>query len=406
MFFYIARQPILKRNKSLYAYELLFRNGTNNAFPDVSPEAATANLIENSQFQLNIADITHGHLGFINFSEQAILDDLPSVMPKESIVIEVLETVQPTPAIFTALRRLKSRGYIIALDDYDFNPQWEQVLDEIDIIKVDLQASTREQILNLLSIAKQNKIELLAEKIETHEEFKACLADGFDYFQGYFFSKPEIIQKRSLTPNQIIYTQLLQASAKPDMDFDQISKIMSCDISLSYKVLRYVNAPIHATTRRIESLRQAIIFLGEQEIKKFIAVISAAQLGEGKPSELISLAVIRGRMCELVAVESSMNIDPDKAFLTGMFSMLEAILDEPMATIVARIDLSADMQQALLEKKGLLAYCLAITLFYERGNWQRVNALSERLGIAEEKIPSMYMNALNWANALDLSQND
>lgn len=406
MFFYIARQPILNRNKSLYAYELLFRNGINNAFPDVSPETATASLIENSQFQLNVADITHGHLAFVNFSEQAILDDLPSVMPKESIVIEILETVTPSPDVFTALSSLKSRGYMLALDDYDFNPEWEGIFDCIDIIKVDLQASTREQILNLFNVAKQHKIKLLAEKVETHEEFQVCLADGFDYFQGYFFSKPEIIQKRSLTPNQLIYTQLLQASAKPNMDFNQINKIMSCDVGLSYKVLRYVNAPIHATTRRIESLRQAIIFLGEQEIKKFVAVISAAQLGEGKPSELIRLSVVRGRMCELIAAESSMQIAPEKAFLIGMFSMLEAILDEPMVTIVARIDLSADMQQALIEQKGLLAYCLAITLFYERGNWQRVNALSERLGIAEEKIPSMYMNALNWANALDLSQDD
>src|SRR5690554_7064571 len=175
MFFYIARQPILKRNKSLYAYELLFRNGTNNAFPDVSPEAATANLIENSQFQLNIADITNGHLGFINFSEQAILDDLPSVMPKESLVIEVLETVPPTLEIFTALRSLKSRGYMIALDDYDFNTEWNQILDIIDIIKVDLQASTREQTLSLFSLTKQYKVEFLAEKVETHEEFQACL---------------------------------------------------------------------------------------------------------------------------------------------------------------------------------------------------------------------------------------
>ncbi len=403
MFFYIARQPILRRDKSLYAYELLFRNGINNAFPDISAETATANLIENSQFQHSVTDITHGHFAFINFSEQALLDDLPGVMPKENFVIEILETVKPTAAIFNALRSLKSRGYILALDDYDFNPAWSNILDVIDIIKVDLQASPRDQVLSLFQVAKQHNIELLAEKVETHEEFQTCLNDGFDYFQGYFFSKPEVIKKRSLTSNQLIYIQLLEACAQPDMDFDTISKKVACDVSLSYKLLRYVNAPIHATTRRIESLRQAVIFLGEEEIKKFIAVISAAQLGENKPNELIRLSVVRGRMCELIATASSMKIDSEKAFLTGMFSMLEAILDEPMATIVSRIDLSNDIQLALIEKKGPLAYCLAIILFYERAHWERVHALSERLGIAEKKLPEMYLNALNWANALDLA---
>lgn len=403
MFFYIARQAILNRDKSLYAYELLFRDGINNAFPDISAEAATANLIENSQFQFNVADITQQRPAFINFSEQAILDDLPSVMPKRDIVIEVLETVRPTENVFNSLRSLKERGYSLALDDYDFNPQWDQILHIIDIVKVDLQISSWAQIQTLKNTAKKYSFKLLAEKVETYEEFQTCLSNGFDFFQGYFFSKPEMIQKRALTANQSIYIQLLQASTNSEMDFDQISRIMSCDVSLSYKLLRYVNAPIHATVRRIESLRQAVVFLGEQEIKKFVAVLTAAQLGENKPSELIRLSMVRARMCELVAMGSNLKIDADKAFLTGMFSTLEAILDEPIETIVARIDLSDDIQQALLNQKGPLAYCLAVTLFYERANWPRVQALSKRLGISESELAKSYLDALNWANALDLA---
>lgn len=401
MYFYIARQAILNRDKSMYGYELLFRNGANNAFPDISPDVATASLIENSQFQFNVADITQQRPAFINFTEQSILDDLPSVMPKETIVVEVLESVTPSASVFQCLRSLKERGYSLALDDYEFNPAWDEVLDIIDIIKVDLRASSRAQILGLTKNRKQHQFKLLAEKVETYEEFQMCLDDGFDYFQGYFFSKPEMLQKRALTPNQMVYMQLLQACANDTMDFNQISRIMASDLGLSYKLLRYVNAPLHATSRRIESLRQAVIFLGEQEIKKFVAVITAAQLGEHKPSELIRLSVVRARMCELLAKASTANIDVDKAFLTGMFSMLEAILDEPLKTIVARIDLSADIQEALLEQKGPLAYCLAITLFYERANWARVKTLTERLGINEDELPAIYRDALNWANALD-----
>src|SRR5690554_1724185 len=401
MFFYIARQAILNRDKSMYAYELLFRNGADNAFPDISPEVATASLIENSQFQFNVADITQQRPAFINFTEQSILDDLPSVMPKENIVVEVLESVSPSTAVFKCLQSLKERGYSIALDDYEFNSAWDEVLDIIDVIKVDLRASTRAQILGLTKTRKHHKFKLLAEKVETYEEFQVCLDDGFDYFQGYFFSKPEMLQKRALTPNQLVYMQLLQACANTSMDFDKISRIMSSDLGLSYKLLRYVNAPLHGTTRRIESLRQAVIFLGEQEIKKFVAVITAAQLGEHKPSELIRLSLVRARMCELLAKASTAKIDVEKAYLTGMFSMLEAILDESLKTIVARIDLSADIQEALLEQKGSLAYCLAITLFYERANWARVHTLTQRLGIKEDELPAMYRDALNWANALD-----
>lgn len=401
MFFYIARQPILDRNKNLYAYELLFRNGIKNAFPDISEDTATASLIDNSQLQFNVADITHGHLAFINFSEQALLNDLPSVMPQQHIVVEVLETVTPSEQIFAALLSLKERGYLIALDDFDFNPAWYKMLHLIDVIKVDLQNSQREQIVSLLHFAKQQGIKLLAEKVETYEEFQTCLQDGFDYFQGYFFAKPEVLQKRVLSPHHVFYMQLLDACAKPEIDFDQVSKIMSHDISLSYKLLRYVNAPIHATSQRIESLRQAVIFLGEEEIKKFVALLAAAQLGTNKPSELIRTAIIRGRMCEQVALATQVPLQAEKAFLIGMFSTLEAILDEPMATIVARIDLSTDMQEALINKKGALAYCLAIVLFYERANWEKVQALSQRLKLVEKDLPTMYFEALNWANSLE-----
>ena len=223
---------------------------------------------------------------------------------------------QPSPTVFEALKSLKARGYKIALDDYDFNPEWEKILAIVDIIKVDLKASTRAQILALFKLAKQHTFKLLAEKVETYEEFQQCLDDGFDYFQGYFFAKPEIVTKRSLTPNQLIYTQLLQACARPEIDFDSVNQLMSRDVGITYKLLRYVNAPVHGLTEPIESLKQAIVYLGEQQIKKFIAVISAAQLGEHKPSELVRLSIVRAHMCEQIARASGVAVDPEKAFLT------------------------------------------------------------------------------------------
>ncbi|RTE87129.1 MULTISPECIES: EAL and HDOD domain-containing protein [Gammaproteobacteria] len=400
MFFYIARQPILDRNKALFAYELLFRNGTDNAFPDISAEVATASLIENSQLQHSVNEITDQHLAFINFSENGILQDLPGFLPNQHVVVEVLETVTPSQEVFEAIKSLKSRGYKVALDDYDFNPEWDSILQFIDIIKVDLMASSRRQIEDLLALAKTSNFKLLAEKVETQKEFETCMKDGFEYFQGYFFARPEIVQKRSLTPNQLIYTQLLQACAQPELDFDSINQLMSRDVGITYKLLRYVNAPVHGISKPIESLRQAIVYLGEQQIKKFTAVIAAAQLGESKPSELVRLSIVRAHMCEQIAVACKVQIDPEKAFLTGMFSLLEALLDEPLQTIMSRIELGTEIRTALLDKKGPLAFCLGLVCFYEKANWAKVKTVAERLHVSEDELPSFYLNALNWANAL------
>ncbi|MCC5856441.1 MAG: HDOD domain-containing protein [Idiomarina sp.] len=401
MFFYIARQPILNREKKLFAYELLFRNGKSNAFPDISADVATASLIENSQLQHSVNEITDKHRAFINFTEKGLLDELPTFLPKDDIVVEVLETVTPSKEVFASLTVLKDKGYTLALDDYDFNPAWESILPIIDIIKVDLKASTRDQVMNLFSVAQKHDIRLLAEKVETYQEFQDCLTDGFDYFQGYFFARPEIVQKRSLAPNQLIYTQLMKACSEPEIDFDTVSQLMSRDVGLTYKLMRYVNAPAIGAGRRIESLKQAVVYLGEAQIKKFVAVIAAAQLGAHKPSELVRLSVVRARMCELLAERSNVLIDADKAFITGMFSILDAILDEPLKDVVARIQLSPDISNALLERKGPLAFCLGTVMFYEKANWEKVSQVAKRLGVSEDDIPEMYLSALNWANALD-----
>ncbi|WP_113905973.1 EAL and HDOD domain-containing protein [Aliidiomarina celeris] len=404
MFFYIARQPILDRKKSLYAYELLFRNGTDNAFPDISAEAATASLIENSQFQTNINEITNSNLAFINFSEIALLQELPTLLPPKEIVVEILESVQPTEAVFTALRSLKKKGYRLALDDFNFDPKWFSVLNLIDIVKVDLTIANDTQVNHLRSLTKQYNFELLAEKVETEAQFSKFFALGFQYFQGYFFARPELLQRKSFAPNMLVYTQLLQACAQTEIDFTTISNVFAQDVGLTYKLLRYVNSTAFGYGRNIETLKQAIVFLGEVELKKFASLIATAQLANSKPTELVKLSMIRARLCELIAEHAEIEINSERAFLTGMFSVLDAILDEDFNVILSRIEVNEEIQDALILKKGKLAYCLSLIQNYEQANWQRVSWLAERLQIDSGLMPELYTQALQWSESLSKSE--
>lgn len=395
MFYYIARQPILDVNKKLIAYELLFRNGTDNAFPKIHEDKATASLIENNQLLHKITDITHGALAFINFSEEALFNELPFLLPKESIVIEILETVRPSDSLYHKLLLFKQRGYTLALDDFNFDPAWQKILPLVNIIKVDLNLSSLKQIETLIKQIKQYDIQLLAEKVESHQQFQACLKLGFQYFQGYFFAKPEVLIKRSLTTNQASYIQLLRLCNQPEFNFDKIQKVISHDVGLSYKLLRYVNSPIYSVNKRIDSLHQALIYLGEKEVKKFITLLAAAQINTSKPTELMRLSTIRGYMCEALAQHAQVEIATDKAFLTGVFSVLDAILDESMEKILDRIQLADDVKQALVQRVGPLAYCLALTIFYEAAQWDKVQKLATFLGISDDLIPICYRQAVS-----------
>ncbi len=254
MFFYAARQPIFNRDRELFAYELLFRDSLENVFPNIDGDQATSKLIEASQFNLGLEDFTDQHPAFINFSDELVIKKFPSLIPKEQLVVELLETAKPTKKLLQAVIELKEEGYRIALDDYEHNPVWLHFFPYIDIIKVDFRASTPQEITLIGTLAKKHKIELLAEKVETYEEFNKALEWGFVYFQGYFFSEPEVMQSKALAPSQLSLAELLYESSKSEMDLNAIIAIFQRDVTLSFKLLRYANS---ALFKRRGILRQS-----------------------------------------------------------------------------------------------------------------------------------------------------
>jgi len=398
MYFYAARQPILDRDKNLFAYELLFRDGLENVFPEIDGDEATSRMIAGSQFNFGLDDFLGDKLGFINFTLDTLLKKFPSMLPKEQVVVEILETVQPGKRLLAECQALKEQGYIIALDDYIHQPVWRHFYPYIDIIKIDFRNTSNDTIQEVLAAtAAYPNIKLLAEKVETIEEFQSALAMGFSYFQGYFFSKPEMLQSKALSPAQMTLAELLYETSKAEMDLAKITTIFERDVNLSYKLLRYSNSAVFKRRSEIETIKQALVVLGQLELKKFLSVLFTAQVSSEKPAELMRLAMTRAKFAEGIATMHR-KTDIAKAFLTGMMSLMDAILDEPMTSVMSKLPLSKDIKDALVGNEGILAEYLGLVKCYEQAMWQAANVAIDKLGLDAKLLPDAYHEAVQWAN--------
>ncbi len=398
MYSFVARQPILNKDKKLVAYELLFRDSTENVFPTIDSDSATKKLVSDSFFNQGMDSISGNHLCFINFSEQALLQRLPSLLPKDKLVVEVLEQARPTAELLAAVRQLKSQGYKIALDDFEFSPAWQPFFEFTDIIKFDLRATNFPQIKLVMEAAKDFKLTYLAEKVETNEEFKKAKEMGFTLFQGYFFSKPELLKQRSLTPSQVTIIELLQQVNQPKLDYGKIENIFARDVSLSYKLLVFVNNMIYSRAKPITSFKQASVYLGDNQLRKFISVVATTQAASNKPSELYLMSIVRARFCEQLA-EQSGAVSSESAFLSGLFSLLDSLLDQPMEKILTKIPLELPVSQALLEGEGELGSYLALIKDYENARWDNIDNNAETLGLTRQVLAKTYLEALHWSHS-------
>lgn len=397
MYFYAARQPILNRKKELFAYELLFRDSLENVFPGIDGDEATSKMIEGSQFSFSLDDFLGDKPGFINFTLETLLKKYPAMMPKEQVVVEILETIQPGKRLLAECQHLKTLGYQLALDDYEHKPVWRHFYPYIDIIKIDWLVTSLDTIHEIkTAITDFPHIKLLAEKVETNDQFLTAMELGFEYFQGYFFSKPEMMQTKTLSPAQMTLAELLYETSKSEIDLSAITTIFERDISLSYKLLRYSNSPVFKRRAEIATIKQALVVLGHAELKKFLSLLFTAQISSDKPAELMRLSMTRARFAEGLA--QLHGGDASKAYLTGMMSLMDALLDEPIESVMEKLPLAKEIKDALVADQGILADYLHLMKFYEQANWEEATALIERLQLAADKVPDAYHEAVHWAN--------
>ncbi len=395
---YVARQPILDREKRTIGYELLFRDGPKNTFPEVEPELATSRLLSD-HFMSTHYNTLGNKLGFVNFPQQSLINLVPTLFPKESLIVEVLEDCEPTDELLEAIKHLHECGYRIALDDFVPTKAWKRFLPYISIIKFDIRATPIEKAAIYIQAISQYEIEFLAEKVETYEEFKQALEVGFDYFQGYFFSKPEMIKKKRLKPSFMTVIQLCKEIADKPIDFDEVERLFSIDITLSYKLLTFVNSGYTLSTK-IKSFRQALVYLGEDQLRRFISLVAIASVQDDKPDSLYALAIQRARMCEILLGHMKTKYDPGQAFLTGMFSLLGSLLDQPLSDVISDIPVDDEIKLALTSRKGVLGYLLSLSITYEKADWEMIEKYCSALKLTESQLVEAFNQSMEWTQDL------
>jgi EAL and modified HD-GYP domain-containing signal transduction protein len=395
----VARQPILDRAKKLFAYELLLRDSLDNIFPkNINEDVATAKIIEGLEFNLGLESLTQGSIAFINFTHDSIINGYPLLLDKEKIVVEILETAKPGKKLLAACIDLKDKGYSIALDDYEHDSNWKHFFPYVDIIKLDYSLTSEQQFQEIIAALKPfPHIKLLAEKIETYAEFQHAIIIGCEYYQGYFFSRPEMIKTVAFNPSQIAIVNLWSEINKAELDFKKITSIFEDDINLSFKLLRYVQSPIFKRDAAIQSIKQAILVLGIEELKRFISLLFTVQFSIGKPKALTVMALSRGRFCELM-VNATLPINSQpSAFLIGLLSLIDAMVDGDIQELMDKLPLHQDMKDAIINRKGESANFLKLCELFEKADWENIELFCQQINVDPEQSCGLFKDALIWA---------
>jgi len=395
---YVARQPIFEKDKHIYGYELLFRDKMSNFFPAVDGDVASSTVLSNSFVTFGIDHITRGRKAFINFTKELLLKKIPTMFPREKIIVEILENVEPEDELLCACQEIAQDGYDIALDDFSYRSELKPLVALAKIIKIDLKLTPFEEVKELLGKLAPYRLNFLAEKVEAPEEFEQALAAGFQYFQGYFFSKPQVLKTRDIPPYKLNLLRITALANRSDFRFNELEELISRDVSISYKLMRYINSAYFRPLQEISSIRQAIVLLGEKGIRRFISLMSMAKLAAGKPNELIRACIIRARLCELLGKASKYR-DESELFTLGLFSLIDAVLDDTMENLMSRLPFSEDIKGALIKGAGGLANYINIVSCYEKGDWEGVSEMASKIGVNEEKVAEYYMDAVGWADS-------
>lgn len=393
---FVARQPILDSRQKLEAYELLFRSGLENQFNACDGDQATCRVIAGSFLLFGIEDMTGKARAFINFTRRLLVEDYALVLPHERAVVELLETVEPDPEVVDACWRLKKKGFTLALDDFVFSPEYQPLLDLADIVKVDYLATPPETRAAMAREFSHTGIIMLAEKVESHEHFREGLDLGYRLFQGYFFSKPEIVSRRDIPASKINYLNMLAELNRPGAEVGRVAKLIRRDVAISYKILRYLNSAAFMLRNKISSIQQAVALLGLDEVRKWASLLALSGMSGDRPQELLAASAVRAKTAELLAPLSGLGGQKEDAFLMGLFSMLDAIFGRPMEEVLTEITLEPQVAEALLGKQNRFRQLLRLVIALDQGRWRMVSRLASGLGVDETALPELYQKAVIW----------
>lgn len=396
---FVARQPIFDLRGEVYGYELLYRRSAQSRFADGDDSnRMSADVVIQSFLEVGLENITRGKSGFINFGREMLVSGCNELLSPSNIVVELLEDVPVDAEVIAACERLVAEGYRLALDDYVANGPQQPLLPYATIVKIDVLNRTGEEIREAIAPLAGKNVILLAEKVETPEIHDECKRAGFELFQGYFYSRPEILANRGVSVTQMSMIKLMNLLGDDEVSDQEIEEGFRRDASLSYKLLRMLSTAAQAG-RGVDSILLAIRLLGRAPLQRWLALLLASSFTGvgGTDVELVHNAVFRGRFCELLGIRAGKARSGDALFLVGLFSLMDALLRTPMEMVVTRVDLSAPVREALMSREGPFADFLLLAEAYEAGEWERVTEVAPRLGLTNSDVSLIYIEAVDWS---------
>ncbi|PKM46149.1 MAG: hypothetical protein CVV05_04010 [Gammaproteobacteria bacterium HGW-Gammaproteobacteria-1] len=392
---FVARQPIFNRSQQVVAYELLYRARDEKHADIRDPDLATTEVFINTFMDIGLDRVTGQRRAYVNLTRPFLLGEYPLPFSHEAVTLEVLEDVAPDAEMVAALTALAQQGYEIALDDFIYREEMIPLLHIAHIVKIDIRQHDDDGLKRHVELLRPFDVRLLAEKVETRDEFARCMALGFDLFQGYFFCEPAVLRGKQAVPSRLATMHLLHTLNAPEFKFDELAQTISTDATLAYKLLRYINSAYFGLRRKVESIRHALVLLGQKNIRIWLNLIALSQL-QDKSLELMVTTLTRAKMCELIAVARSQEMEKDKYFLAGLFSSLDAFVDLPLEEIIDSISLADDIVAGITRRSGPLGEVLNMVLRAERGDWKGMNLL----GLSAGQITDSYLESISWAGGM------
>jgi len=393
---FVGRQPIFNRTGKVVAYELLFRasQSGNSAAHESDGTQLTANVVVGSLMDIGLDVVSGNKLVYLNATRDFLLSDIASILPPKSVAIEVLEDVIVDDEVIAACHALKKKGFTLLLDDFIYSPQWEPLMKIADIIKIDVMVS--DDLASEVEPLRKYPAKLLAEKVETQEEYEYTKSLGFDYFQGYFFCRPDVVSGKKVPDSKLAILRALQRVMVAEAIQD-LEQIIIHDVGLSYRLLKYINTAAFGMRREITSVRQALSLLGLKNIQAWLSVLSMAMLTDDKPQELILTAMLRARILEETAVVLK-HQRASECFLLGLFSLLDAFLDQPMEEALEQVCLPQEVHDGLTDPSSYFGSLLHMVKSIENGNWQDVESVCREKGLNSKDLASIHVSAIKWVD--------
>lgn len=402
---YIARQPIFNRDRDIIAYELLYRNPKTKTAEQIDGDHATSSVLMITSVLASFEELLDGKQAFVNFTKTLLCDNTTTLFSSDYLVIEILEDIVPDEALIASLKNLKELGYTLALDDFTMKYPYREIIDLVDIIKVDFMLTSYIEQIQIVKKFKRPGLKFLAEKVETEEEFERAKKMGYDFFQGYYFAKPSLFNYQDVSNTRYTCFKMLDALSTPSPNYDDLADIVEKDVAMSYKLFKYANSVIYGGREPLNSIRDALVRLGFKNLHNWIYLIILRSISYGQSNELLSISLQRAKMMESLAIQYEMPSKQSEYFIAGLFSLIDVLTSKPIEEAIVSLNLSDEVESAILNRENKMGKSLDLIIAYESGDWKDFEDICKQLKLKASKVIQAYVESLEWSKSTLLDVN-